>query len=256
MATLTRPPRASCSPSWIDGSRCPTHGLIPGYTPPFANLRPGLIGQRAGKSTADIPTMLHPATRLYLWCLILVLTQRAEGAVALGLALAFSAAALLGARPLFWRLVKRARYLLVAIAVVFAWCTPGFLLVGSVGFASPTAEGVALAVTHVCRLVCVLSLVSFLLTYTPVPKLVAGLYSLAQPLGWVGVDRGRAAVRLELVLRYCSGPKAERDWRAWLAEPAPKESGVVCVGAEAFRLSDVLALGLACLLVVAGWAWS
>ena len=92
--------------------------------------------------------MFHPTTFLLLWCLIVTLTQRIEGGLVFAVAAACSLAGLVHARPRMLTLMRRARYLMLAIVLVFAWATPGYLLFPAMAWASPTSEGLAFAFTH------------------------------------------------------------------------------------------------------------
>ena len=48
---------------------------------------------------------------------------------------------------------------------------------------------------------------------TGMEGLVAGLHGLTLPLSWLGLDRGRMAVRLMLVMQYVEQAPPGRHWR-------------------------------------------
>ena len=166
-----------------------------------------------------LTAMLHPSFRLLLWCLVIALTQRAEGALALWCAALPVIAALGFARERALNLMRRARWLGLAIFCVFAWGTPGHLIAIEAAWLSPSTEGLHLAVTHLARLLAALSLVALLLQFTVVSQLVAGIYTLMRPLRGLGIDPARAALRLELVLRYTTSTRSQASWREWLTTP-------------------------------------
>ncbi|ENO95377.1 hypothetical protein C667_19353, partial [Thauera phenylacetica B4P] len=179
--------------------------------------------------------------------------------LALGVALAacaLAAAVLAPART--WRLVRRIRVLLVAIAVLFAWFTPGEAALLDWPRLGPTREGLALAALHAARLLAVVCAVGILLERLPLARLVGGLYALARPLRGVGVAPERLALRLLLVLRYVeASPRGQGtvDWRHWLAdEPATGaavEMAPVVLARERLGLGEGLFAGA----LFAGLLW-
>lgn len=119
------------------------------------------------------------------------------------------------ARSRSLRLLRRVRFLVLAILVLFAGFTPGDALWAAFPSLSPSREGVMLAAEHVGRLLAVVLCVALLLERLPVNRLVSGLYALLQPLDRVGLPTARLAVRLMLVLRYVeSAPPG--GWQGWL----------------------------------------
>lgn len=160
--------------------------------------------------------MLHPTVRLLLWSGVVTATQLlpvhgllAAGALLLPLAL-------LRAGPHMLLLLRRTRWLLLSIAVLFALATPGVFLLPQLGSLGPTWEGVDLGLAHLLRLVLVLAALALMLQFTPIGELVAGLYGVLRPFSWLGLDRGRVAVRLMLVLRYIEQAPRGGSWREWL----------------------------------------
>jgi energy-coupling factor transporter transmembrane protein EcfT len=193
--------------------------------------------------------MPHPAARLLVWGAAAVAVQGLQG-----FALYFIGASLLGAAALLGaarlvRLLRRTRWLLLAIALLFGFSTPGVLLLPDIGALSPTTEGIDLAATHVVRLVAVLASLSLLLEVTPPEALVGAIYSLLVPASRLGLDPGRIAVRLMLVMHYVES--ARGGWRDWLEPAAPEGPERVVLTRVSWRLSDGLLLAAA-LLAVAG----
>ena len=179
---------------------------------------------------------------LVSWAGAIALTQRLEQRPLLIAAVLLLLAAAWADPTRAWTLVKRARYLLLAIFMVFAWGTPGRLLWPQSGWLSPSAEGVALALTHGLRLLCVLSLVALLLARLAVSRLVCGLCGVLWPLRWLGLNVPRAALRLELVLRYCTADNARLTWREWLSGPPARHERPVRLALRPFRPMDWLSL--------------
>ena len=112
----------------------------------------------------------------------------------------------------WWRLLRRMRYILLAVCVLFLWQTPGTLLIPALGGWSPTVDGAVQALRHVLRLVAVVDVVAILMSALSVESWVAGLFVLAMPLRLIGVSPERFAVRLNLVLRAADSTQ-RRSWR-------------------------------------------
>jgi energy-coupling factor transporter transmembrane protein EcfT len=150
------------------------------------------------------------------------------------------------------RLLRRVRVLLVAIAILFAWFTPGEALFHDWPRLGPTREGLALAVLHAARLIAVVCAVAVLLERLSLQRLVGGLHAISRPLRLIGVSPERLALRLLLVLRYVeASPQGHGKprWRDWLlAESEEEEKGVeevVVLQRERLGVLDALiALGL------------
>ncbi|MEY3201571.1 MAG: hypothetical protein RIR70_1121 [Pseudomonadota bacterium] len=188
--------------------------------------------------------MLHPSVTLLLWLAGVLLAQAASGAWALGLCALAALFALLRARERFLGLIRRTRYLLIALVVIFAFFTPGYLIWPQLGWASPSAEGLAHAQDHACRLIFVLAMVAWLLAAFTPQQLIGGLHGVCWPLGLLGLDRERAAVRLSLVLDYTAHARAERSWREWLEFDSPAPSNEIEIPRMPLNRADALALAL------------
>lgn len=141
-----------------------------------------------------------------------------------GLVVLIAAVRLAYARTI--QLLRRVRFLMVVLVVLFAFFTPGEVLIPLIGKASPTLEGGMLALNHGVRLVVVVMLVAVLLERTSENMLVSGLVALVRPFAWCGLSVERFAVRLLLVFRYVESPP-EGGWRALIdvgADVAPQDA--------------------------------
>lgn len=193
---------------------------------------------------------MHSGLVLLLWLAAVAAVQLLPSA-ALGVAVAACAlAAAVFARARTWRLVRRIRVLLIAIAILFAWFTPGEAALLDWPRLGPTREGLALAALHAGRLLAVVCAVGILLERLPLARLVGGLYALSRPLRLVGVAPERLALRLLLVLRYVeASPRGQgpADWRHWLADESPSdaaaEAAPVVLARERLGLGEGLLAG-------------
>lgn len=165
--------------------------------------------------------MLHPIVRLILWGVTIVLVQFLPLAA---LTVATAAALLFGMFFSFHRLavlLKRTRWLLVSLALLFSLGTPGIFVFPSLGSLGPTQEGLLFGLEHLLRLLFLVATLAILLQSTGVDGLVSGLYAMIRPLSWLGLDRVRIAVRLLLVLQYVEESHPGRHWREWLERDDP-----------------------------------
>ena len=98
------------------------------------------------------------------------------------------------------RALLRLRYLWLSLALLYLWFTPGESVWPQLGAWSPTWEGAAQGAVRVGVLVLMVAAAQLLLQTTNTDQLVAAVYWLVGPLQWFGLDRGRFALRLVLVL--------------------------------------------------------
>lgn len=144
----------------------------------------------------------HPAAQILAWCL-LVATLQALGPgtllVAAGLIL-FATFAASGRK--FLHLLRRTRWIMLSLLLIYAYSTPGQALWQRLGAFSPTYEGMTDGTLQLLRLLAALGGLAMLLDRLHRQQLIAGLYTLFAPLRLIGVSRERAAVRLALTLHY------------------------------------------------------
>ncbi|MDY0011659.1 MAG: CbiQ family ECF transporter T component [Rhodocyclaceae bacterium] len=195
---------------------------------------------------------IHPGATLLAWLAVVVRIQSLDGgwlAAVVGAVTLGAAAACFGELS---RLVRRIRYLLLIILILFAWLTPGDALFAAFSFWSPTREGLRLAFEHGLRLVGVVALVALLLGRGGRDFVVSGLYALLGPLDRLGVARERLAVRLLLVLRYVEEAPAAGSWRDWLVPTAIEEGLVLHVRCCPLGLQDAVLLLVGAAILVEG----
>ena len=197
--------------------------------------------------------MFHPATLLLAWagfaCLLPVLPL---AALALLLIPVFAFALYL-ARLRTLALIRRARWLLLSIALLFAFATPGLAAPGMLGQIGATADGLALAAEHVLRLLLLLATLALLHEHLGTAGLVTGLHWLLGPAArWRGL-RERIVVRLMLVVEFVENGNAG-GWRDWLGEADIGPHSLTMTIRRA-GWHDGLALLLMAGGMVAAWSW-
>lgn len=218
---------------------------------------------RSGESFCKTPMTFscfpfrHPTVQLAAWCAGVVMLQWLHGVWLLPAVVASLTVVALQCPQRGWRLVRRSRFLLLAIAIFFAWGTPGEALWYRWPTLSPSREGTVLAVEHMARLLAIMLWVAWLLHHFAPARLVAALLDLLQPLDWLGLPVERAALRILLVLQFVeTAGFGHKDWRRWLVE----ESGpVALVSLQVQRLPlgrcGQLALGVIAVLTVLAARW-
>lgn len=152
------------------------------------------------------------------------------------------------------RLLKRVRFLLLAIVILFAGFTPGEALFIDWPRLSPSREGVQLALEHAGRVLAVVLCVAILMEGLPAQRLVGALYGLLRPFEAVGFPAARVAVRTLLVLRLVDSD-TRPGWRSWLWDDRGDDHSPIRIEREALRTRDLALLLLAAVvIVVLGWA--
>lgn len=111
----------------------------------------------------------------------------------------------------FLKLIRRVRFILLFLLIVYACNTPGEYVDGWNFPIVPTYEGLDAGVRQMLRLAVVLAGLALLLATTGRDQLIAGLYWPARPLRYVGVDAERFAVRLWLTLYYVEHGMKDRQ---------------------------------------------
>jgi hypothetical protein len=153
-----------------------------------------------------------------------------------------------------WRLLRRTRWLMAVLLLTYAYSLPGIPLWPSLGWASPSVEGLQQGALRVGRLVLLLAGLAVLLAYTSRPRLIYGLYALARPLAWLGFDRRAFAVRLGLTLDYVEHAPKPTRWLDALRAPLPDDAvpNTYTLHTERWQGCDstVILAGLLLLLVV------
>ncbi|CAG0991324.1 hypothetical protein MTYP_02299 [Methylophilaceae bacterium] len=105
-------------------------------------------------------------------------------------------------RAEFVRLLRRIRWILAFLLIIYAFNTPGeYLYDWPVSFV-PTYEGIRLGFEQAIRVCLLIAGLSVLLATTSREHIIAGLYVLSSPFRLIGLDPERFAVRLWLTLHY------------------------------------------------------
>lgn len=197
---------------------------------------------------------MHSGLQLFLW-LALVAGLQFLGILPLTVALCVSVVLGFAFAPQrSVRLVRRVRFIVIAIVILFAGFTPGEAVLIDWPRLSPSREGLWLAYEHAARVLVVVLLVSLLLERLPPQRLIGAIHALMRPFGSVGFPADRVAVRTLLVLRFVEAEKPPK-WHEWISDDSNDLHESIEVGREPFGCLDrVVLCGLTVLvLVTAGW---
>ena len=200
----------------------------------------------------------HPAVQILVWVLLALLAQRLHplallllSSVLFTLAMRICAAQLL-------RLLRRTRWILFSLLLIYAYTTPGAALWAKLGILSPTHEGMLDGLLQLGRLLSVLSGLAILLELLPQEQLISGLYTLAYPLRWLGLSRERIAVRLALTLEYAESAMSDaaKDWRTTIDAALQRSvtgATYIELRLQVFGLVDVMLLAVSAAVLIGVW---
>lgn len=152
---------------------------------------------------------MHPTARMLVYIAAALAVPRLATphlALVLGLGLSLAWRRAVPVANLLWR----ARWLFLLLVVGGAYNLPGQAVWLSLGAFSPTWQGLAFGFSHALRLLCLFLLLDLLVLALPREPQLAGLHGLLRPLRVVGLDAGRATVRLGLTLGLMERPPGER----------------------------------------------
>lgn len=196
----------------------------------------------------------HPAAQIVTWCLMVVILQFLSIDTLLAAAGFVLLVAMLISAGKLRQLLRRTRWIMLSLLLVYAYSTPGQPVLEALGMFSPSREGMGDGVLQLTRLLSALAGLAILLDRLHRKQLIAGLYTLFAPLQLVGVSRERVAVRLALTLHYAEvamlrGTSTWQDSLRSLFEPHGENSQQIELSLYRFGFSDGLLVGIAVLLL-------
>lgn len=148
------------------------------------------------------------------------------------LSVVLATAALLVDARTFISMLKRIRWLLLVLALVYAFSTPGeYMTLWNLPL-RPTYEGLRLGLIQMLNMVMMLAGLSLVLATTSRGVLIGGLYQLLLPLKCIGLDAEKFAVRIWLTLYY-----------AEIRKQAARLPGKALDFKQLFALSEAVAPG-------------
>ena len=196
---------------------------------------------------------LHPATQILTWCVMVAAMQfLTPGRLLIAGSVVLLFAFLLS-RHKFVQLLRRTRWIMFSLWLIYAYSTPGETLSDALGPFSPSLEGLLDGGLQLMRLLAALAGLAILLDRLHRQQLIAGLYALFVPLQWLGLSRDRLAVRLALTLHYAEVVMLRtlswQDNLRSLFEPHGEVTKELELPLYRFTLADALLLAGAVLLL-------
>lgn len=149
-------------------------------------------------------------------------------------------------------MLRRARWLLLSLLLIYSYATPGDPALPALGSLSPSLQGLHGGAMQAWRLALLLATLALLLHACSRENLLSGIYILLRPFRPLGLDPERVAVRLWLTLYYAeqqprkSIESLRHDLRA-TTDPAPGITTHVSIELPAFTWRDTVALMAAAL---------
>lgn len=158
---------------------------------------------------------LHPASLILIWLAFAFCIPWLRPAELMAIAFLFSLPLLLRYSAHYLKLLRRSRWLLISMILVYAFVTPGVAAVAVLGAYSPSREGLLSGGLQALRLISLLATLALLLATTSRDRILAGLYFLLRPFVLIGVDVDRVAARIWLTLHYAeqAEPRRPGEWR-------------------------------------------
>ncbi|WP_157288318.1 hypothetical protein [Uliginosibacterium gangwonense] len=135
------------------------------------------------------------------------------------------------------KVLRRLKFVALAICTLFAWQTPGIQVIPALQAFSPTYDGLMLALPPLLRLMSVAAVVALLKEQLNPDAWVGSLYALSWPFKYLGLAREKLAIRLRLVLDYVE--ENDLDWRGLLHSASGSSEEAVIVQCEIYPMSSV-----------------
>jgi energy-coupling factor transporter transmembrane protein EcfT len=198
---------------------------------------------------------LHPATLILTWGAVLVTVLSLQPPLLYASVVVMLMSGFLFSRHAVLLLLRRSRWLLLSIVLLFGWMTPGMPVSAVPGL---TDAGLSQALLHTARLLGSLAWVALLLDRMAFSQMLSGFHSLLSPLAWCGLNVNRAVLRLALTMEKL---KEEEPWsfdmmtRSNRAAYGENCATTIRLEMYPFKTSDVVVLGVMVLLLAGVVLW-
>jgi energy-coupling factor transport system permease protein len=199
--------------------------------------------------------MPHPAVLILIWISLTIAMQSLQAAALLFVGIPLLIIAYTFAAGRLIVLLRRTRWIMLSLLIIYAYATPGVAVWQSLVQLSPTHEGIIDGLLQLCRLAFALAGLAILLDRLSQQQFIGGLYTLGYPLRYVGLSRDRIAVRLALTMHYAESVilDTSSNWRVSIEKmlaPAENQLNAIEIHSVKFKLIDGLLLALVCALLV------
>lgn len=145
---------------------------------------------------------LHAATKILLWVLLAVLLQWLPTLVLVLMSIILLLLMLYNKAHDFFRLLRRTRWLMISLLLIYGFASPGDPVLPLLGFFSPSIQGLQAGGMQVWRLLMLLAALALLFSTTTQEGLLTGLYVIMRPFNKLGINAERITLRVWLTLNY------------------------------------------------------
>ena len=158
----------------------------------------------------------------------------------------------------FYSLLRRTRWILATILILYAYAGTGEPLGLQLGAFSPLSTGIIDGLVQIAHLLVILASLSLLLNSLSKAQLLTGLNTLAYPLSMFGLAQERMIVRLALTLHYAENALVETDgsWQEKIKnqlEFKPEMSGFIEIERRSLIYQDWLLIVLSSIGALGAW---
>jgi len=158
---------------------------------------------------------MHPSLRIIALIFLAIAIQLVQPRSLMLLGALVLTVTLLLYPALLGRMLRRSRWLLLTLMLIFAFTTPGEYVHGWSIALAPTYEGIVMGLLQAARVTIMLAGLSLLLGSTARDALMAGIYPLMHPLKLLGLSPERFTARLWLTLHYVEQAPAKTPGSSW-----------------------------------------
>ncbi|MEQ1602703.1 MAG: hypothetical protein HOP04_06670 [Methylophilaceae bacterium] len=145
---------------------------------------------------------MHPSVKIALLLALVILAQTQNLLANILVASVLVVGFVFSSPHIFYRMLKRMRWLIISMMFIFSFSTPGEYVRQWPFELAPTYEGLSAGLLHVVRLLMVLAGLSLLLATSSRESLIAGFYQITAPLRNFNIPTEKFAARLCLTLHY------------------------------------------------------
>lgn len=162
--------------------------------------------------------MLHPSIKILCVIALAAAVQLSDYRALLAMAGLLAMFLLYYRAAGFWKMLRRVRWLLLTLLLIFAFNTPGEYIQQWPFELAPTYEGLTAGLLQSARLCIMLAGLSLLLANTNRENLIAGFFLLLYPLRYLKLSPERFAARLWLTLHYVEQGDVEQAPRSGIRQ--------------------------------------
>ena len=172
----------------------------------------------------------------------------------------FSMAAFSFSQAPFIHMLKRIKWLLIVLGIIYAFSTPGEYIHHWITPLRPTYEGVASGLTQMLNIIAMLAGLALLISTTTRSKLIGGIYQLLLPLKALRFNPEKFAIRTWLTMHYVETDPSSMQFKSFDLEKMLENQlssyqpcASISIEVDAFKLHDYLA---AVLLLLSFFIWA